>query len=73
MSRKTYRVTTTHPTGYMDGTHDMDVTINPNGTRYVKATGLGCSRDYSADSDTSALRQFLAEHAMTLVRKTSAR
>jgi len=71
-SRKKYEVTTKHPTGYMDGTHVLTVNQHPNdakwgasaGKRFVDGSGFGCSRDYDATTDESAIRTFLSEHAM---------
>lgn len=71
MNSKTYLVTTKHPAGYMDGTHELTVSINSNGTRYVKGKGFGCSRDYIADSDSRAIKTFLPEHGMTAVKIVS--
>ncbi len=68
--RKTYTVTTKHPTGYLDGMHEITVTRTPAfrripESRYCDAVNLGCSRDYPTKSDEDAIRRFLSEHAMT--------
>lgn len=72
MNRKTYQVTTKHPTGYMDGRHELTVNVNDykngNGARYVSGAGFGCSRDYLVKTDAEAIRLLLAEHAMTALK-----
>jgi hypothetical protein len=64
-------------------TKAIEVTLDTNprsryfGQRYCTAHGLGCSRNYVADSDSSAIRQFLAEHGLsycdfTILREATA-
>ncbi len=67
MKRKTYKITTRHPNGYRDGEHEVTVTINQDGTRYVSGGWFGCSRDYKVDGDRGAVRMLLAENGMRLV------
>jgi hypothetical protein len=62
-----YKITTKHPAGYRDGTHEVTVRVNANGTRYVSGGGFGCSRDYWAKTDKAAITSLLAENGMELV------
>lgn len=63
MKKKTFTVTLTHPTGYHQGSHTVNVMDNGNGTMYCTAGGFGCSRDYYTEEPKEALRLFFAEHA----------
>lgn len=72
-TRTTYRVTTVHPAGYMDDTHELTVTTTKNHqtNRYVKSVsgkGFGCSRDYQTPSDAVAISNLLAENGMRAVQ-----
>lgn len=65
--RTSYRVTTKHTTGYMDGQHVLTVNQNPNGSLYITGTGFGCSRDYQTRNHKEALKTFLAENGMKMM------
>jgi hypothetical protein len=65
-NRETYTVDLRHSSYQpLQGTKQITVTINDDGTRYCSADGMGCSRNYVADSSSSAIRQFVAEHGVT--------
>lgn len=61
----TYRVELRHPSwNVLQCDKNITVHINDDGTRYCTADGLGCSRNYVADCDSQAIRQFAAEHGV---------
>lgn len=65
--RTEYEIETTHPSYPRNqGTFRVEVTANPDGTRYVKGSPFGCSRDYHTTSDKSAIEQLLHEHGTQL-------
>lgn len=67
--RREYKVTVTHPTGFHKGTHTLTVTTNYGGhSVYINASTFGCSRDFLAGDDKRAIKDWLAEHACTVVK-----
>jgi hypothetical protein len=61
-NRQIYQIEVVHPTtGFHTGTHVVTVATETR-TRYVTGLGFGCSRDYLADTDEQAIKEFLAEH-----------
>lgn len=68
-----YKVTTTHPAGYLNGDHRIEVAVNRDGTRFCRAGKLGCSRDYVANTDKDAITMFLREHMITASKITKIR
>lgn len=66
---KDYIVTVKHPTDFFQGEYLLTVkpTTGRQGMRYVSGAKFGCSRDYVTDSDESAIRFLLVEHACKLV------
>lgn len=69
----TYKITTEHPTGYMNGEHIVTIVTGKNHqnnryTKSVKIAGLGCSRDYETPSDTIAISNFLVENGMRMLK-----
>lgn len=65
-----HRVTLRHnDPSYKDGNGTFDVTVTHEGDNRRYCWGhLGCSRTYYAETDRSAVEQFVREHACTVVR-----
>jgi hypothetical protein len=68
-----YFVTTEHPTGWMNGTHEVTVVTEKNHQtnrlqKSVRIPGLGCSCDYQTPLDLVAISNLLAENGMRMVK-----
>ncbi len=48
-------------------TYECTVRTNDNGTKFVIAPFLGCSRDYHVKTDRDAVSSLLSEHSATIV------